>query len=804
VLLAGGATGTIQENDGASEPTFSIDDVTQNEGDAGTTSYTFTVIKSGDTELSSSVDYETVNGTAADPGDFTAITATTLIFGPTDTSIEVTVLVNGDTTSEANEAFTVHLSNASGATISDADGTGTITNDDAAPSFTIDDVTQNEGDAGTTSYTFTVTKTGSTKLSSSVDYETVNGSASAPSDYTALPLTTLTFGPTDTSMPVTVLVNGDIAVEPNEDFTVHLSNAINATISDADGTGTITNDDVHVAPVVTNTNDSGPNSLRQALLDAEDGDTISFNIPTSDPGFSAGVWTITLTSGQLVVDRDVTINGTGANVLTVRRDPNASGFRIFYVNSDGPEVVASNPQIVTSTGVTIRGLTISNGLPQGPFPQNAGGGIYNDHTVLTVGSCTLSDNSATSDSIGGGILNDGGGTGSATLTVVNSTLSGNTAGFGGGIFNSGIVGNATLTVVNSTLSGNSAFQWGGGAIYNDGQANGSAALIITNSTLSGNSAADGGGIYNEGAVAATTQIGNTIMKAGVSGSNIFNGVGTVTSLGYNLSSDDGGGSLTATGDQINTDPILGPLQNNGGPTFTHASLSNSPAIDMGKDIGATGQDQRGSVRPVTYDVSITPPSGGDRSDIGAVELPPRVIPTGAVSRKTHGAAGPFDVNLPLVPISGAVGIEDRSGGVNGDYRIVVSFVNPVTVSGSTTPPPSAATMTGTGTVSSITVAESEVTVNLTGVTDMQRITVTLLNVSDGTSTNNIDVSMGVLIGDVQENGSVSAGDIGFTKQQSSPGTVTASNFRTDINANGAVNAADIAMVKSKSGDVLPP
>ena len=118
--------------------------------------------------------------------------------------MQVTVLVNGDTTFEPNEAFTVHLSNAIGATISDADGSGTITNDDAAPSFAIDDVTHDEGDAGTTSYTFTVTKTGSTALSASVDYETVNGTAAAPGDFTAIPATTLTFGPSDTTMQVTV------------------------------------------------------------------------------------------------------------------------------------------------------------------------------------------------------------------------------------------------------------------------------------------------------------------------------------------------------------------------------------------------------------------------------------------------------------------------------------------------------------------------------------------------------------------------------------------------------------------------
>ena len=112
------------------------------------------------------------------------------------------------------------------------------------PSFTIDDVTHNEGDVGTTAYTFTITKTGATAFNSSVDYATVDGTATAPSDFTAILTTNVVFLPADTTKQVTVLVNGDTTFEPTEAFTVHLSNPIGATIADADGTGTITNDDM--------------------------------------------------------------------------------------------------------------------------------------------------------------------------------------------------------------------------------------------------------------------------------------------------------------------------------------------------------------------------------------------------------------------------------------------------------------------------------------------------------------------------------------------------------------------------------
>jgi hypothetical protein len=147
-------------------------------------------------------------------------------------------------------------------------------------------------------------------------------------------------------------------------------------------------------------------------------------------------------------------------------------------------------------------------------------------------------------------------------------------------------------------------------------------VTVSNSTISGNSAGDGGGIYNSDAGGITElNIGNTILKTGSLGENIVNFGGTVTSLGYNLSSDNAGGVLNGPGDQTNIDPMLGPLQDNGGPTSTHALLPRSPAIDSG-------------------DPSFTPPPFFDqrgpdfhrvvngRIDKGSFELPAsRATPT---------------------------------------------------------------------------------------------------------------------------------------------------------------------------------
>ena len=241
IIAVADGTGTIVNDDVA--PSFSIDSVAHNEGNAGTTSYVFTVTKTGSTTLSASVSFTTQDGTATVAGNDYKANAGTLTFAPTDTAETIAVLVNGDTTFEADETFTVHLSNATNGIIAVADGTGTITNDDATPSFSIDNIMHAEGNAGPTAYVFTVTKTGSTALNASVSFTTQDGTATlADNDYQSN-AGTLTFAPTDTTKTITVLVNGDTVVEPNETFTVHLSNASNATIAVADGTGTITNDD---------------------------------------------------------------------------------------------------------------------------------------------------------------------------------------------------------------------------------------------------------------------------------------------------------------------------------------------------------------------------------------------------------------------------------------------------------------------------------------------------------------------------------------------------------------------------------
>jgi len=414
---------------------------------------------------------------------------------------------------------------------------------------------------------------------------------------------------------------------------------------------------------VTSTADSGAGSLRQAVADANSGDTIQFA-----PALNGQA--IVLTTGELVIDKSITINGPGPSQLTVRRNTvgGSPAFRIFHVTP--------------GQTVTIEGLTITDGAPLA-----SGGGVFNEQATLTVDNCDVSANfSGTS---GGGFYSSGA---SARLTILNSTVSGNFAsGMGHGGEGGGINSEGTLTVANSIVSGNSVagfsnppYPGSAGGIFSGGtaeisnstiRANGSGGIVnsgpmtitgstisgntttgsgagitnsgpltISNSTISGNSASfkgfgNGGGIFSGSAplkithctitgnsigiiqgsgaciynALGTLEIGDTILNG--TGGNIFNNSGTVISHGYNLSNDNGGGFLAAPGDQINTQPMLGPLENNGGPTFTHKLVTGSPALNAG-DPNFTpppAYDQRGPGYPRVV---------GGRIDIGSFEVQP--------------------------------------------------------------------------------------------------------------------------------------------------------------------------------------
>jgi hypothetical protein len=337
--------------------------------------------------------------------------------------------------------------------------------------------------------------------------------------------------------------------------------------------------------------------------------TIGHTISLAASGDSIMVAAATYTE-NLTIGFSLKIVGSGATTTII--DGGGAGTVVTISNS--------------SANVTLSKLTIRNG-----YDSHNGGGISNSGT-LTLVSSTVSGNHASIFCIlncaagGGGISNIG------TMTIINSTLSTNSAvagcrskpscksgAFGGGIYNSG-----TLTINNSTLSGNTAGAGTtaiGGGIYNN-----SGTLTINNSTLSGNRAALAGGMFIHGALtlsnstlsgnygggifssssAVAVALQNSIVATSSNGGNCY---GSLTSKGHNLSSDSTC-NFSNTGDLNNTDPMLGPLQNNGGPTQTMALPSGSPAVDAGNPNGCTDglgrplrTDQRGKPRRDTEDTS---------------------------------------------------------------------------------------------------------------------------------------------------------------------------------------------------------
>ena len=344
---------------------------------------------------------------------------------------------------------------------------------------------------------------------------------------------------------------------------------------------------------VTSTADAGAGTLRQAILDAMPGDTITFDLVLPA--------TIAVTSDALIIDKDLIVAGAGARQLTIQCQ---IGFALGTI------------QINSGVAVTISGVTISGG-----FGLETGA-IHNEG-VLNLDACSVTNNIATEPgSLVGGIYNRG------TLNITASTVSYNSSSYGaGGIYNDG----GAMTIINSTVSNNtggtiSSNSGGahvngsfdppvgpGGGIYSSG----TVLLESTTMTQNANPNAGGDGIYDAGGEF-------TLVNCIVAANGREDLAGGFASLGYNLVGNVSSASFPATtGDQVGTaaspiDPMLGPLQDNGGPTSTNALLPGSPAIDQGGPIDGITTDQRSRTRPID-DPAIMPPEGGDNSDTGAFE-----------------------------------------------------------------------------------------------------------------------------------------------------------------------------------------
>jgi hypothetical protein len=432
---------------------------------------------------------------------------------------------------------------------------------------------------------------------------------------------------------------------------------------------------------VTNLNDGGAGSLRQAILDANqngpDLDQILFA-----SGLSGTISVGSATGLGVYPETPMNIQGPGADQITLR-GANGVDYVVFTRGAPGYGASPGAP-------ITLSGVTITGGDSDGSVGTNRGGGVYNRDASLTLSDVVISGNHADDD--GGGIYSGFGG----SLTVVNSTVSGNTASdgtdpnaYGGGILSAGptVIRNSTisgnisggdgggiyveggpypLTIENSTIANNASTANGGddegGATWNY-----TGTTEIKSSTITGNRVGGtrglGGGVYAGGQPTTRVSIQNTILanNTGTKGNDLYLVDGG--QVGFSLIKDPANStqppaSLTATGPNIfGVDPQLGPLANNGGPTQTQALSATSPAVDKGASLGLTS-DQRGVLRPIDFP-SIANVAGGNGADIGAFELQPsNRIKLGKLKRNKQKGTGKQVVKVPQ-PAVGTLTIKGK-------------------------------------------------------------------------------------------------------------------------------------------------
>ncbi|MFL6335290.1 MAG: Calx-beta domain-containing protein [Pyrinomonadaceae bacterium] len=423
--------------------------------------------------------------------------------------------------------------------------------------------------------------------------------------------------------------------------------------------------------------------------------------------------TINLTSALPNLS-SLTITGPGAAQLTVRRDPStATNFRIFRTDSattvnitgitiSGGHAVGDGGGIYSiSTNLTLLNVVVSDNVTEGfSTTDGRGAGIYHTASTgtLTLTNCTVSGNSASNGfTFGGADGRNGGGIyiDRGTLNITNSTISGNKAGnranngslsvnpgFGGGVY---VSSSANATFTSSTISGNQSGQGGGGGgIYHD-LSSPSFPLTLNSCTVTGNTAGGGGGV-----VSLRANIRNTIVANNTANTNP-DVTGTFNSQDFNLIRSPGTATIngTTTHNVTGLDPLLSPLQNNGGPTQTHALLPGSPAIDAG-DRGGLNADQRGLTRPVD---NTTAANASDGADIGAYEVqaPPSAGQLQFSAAAYTAAEGAGDATITVTRTDGSAGAvsvtfaaADGTAVAGADYTAAANFT--VTFAGGDTAP----------------------------------------------------------------------------------------------------------------------
>ena len=378
-------SGTIVDDD--SEPKLTIADTLISEGDSGTKSATFTVTLSAASASTVLVNYVTSDETAVAGTDYVSA-SNSLTFTPGDTEEIISITVNGDSMDEDDETFRVTLSSPSNATITDGTAQGTINNDDAPPTLSIADSSLSEGDDGTNTTTFTVTLSAISGKTVEVDFDTMDDTAVAPTDYLALS-GSLTFIPGDSEEIISITVNGDRADEDAEAFFVNLSGESNATIADGQAIGTIDDDDeppeLSINNVtITEGNSGSSHGIFTVALDEASSKTVAVNFATLAGSATAGTdYTmvsdlITITAGSIsetitipitgdaLDEDDETLSVVLSSPVNATLSANSQGQATITDDDDPPAISIEDVTVTegdsgTTTAVFTIGLTKASG-----------------------------------------------------------------------------------------------------------------------------------------------------------------------------------------------------------------------------------------------------------------------------------------------------------------------------------------------------------------------------------------------------------------------------------------------------------
>jgi uncharacterized protein (TIGR03437 family) len=397
-------------------PNLRINDVTVTEGNSGTSMATFTVSLSTATSLDTTFDIAAQDNTATTANsDYVAKTLTNQLIPAGQKTYTFTVNVNGDTAVEVNETFFVNVTSVSGATVADGQGQGTILNDDS-PTLTVNDVSQSEGNSGTTTFTFTVTSSLPAPTAGiTFDIATADGTAqddtppSEDDDYMARSLTGQTITAGNTTYTFDVTVNGDTLVEATETFFVNVTSVANATLLDGEGQGTIQNDDLPLL-VISQVYGGGGNTGATYSNDFIE----IFNRGTTTVDFSVTPYSVqyaaatsnfltnktNITSGILLPGHYFLIQeGSGGAVGAALPLPDATG-TINLAATAGKVALVTGTTALTGSACPL-GVTIADFLGYGgtancfeTAPISVSGTNSNARSVIRTASCTDTNNNA--------------------------------------------------------------------------------------------------------------------------------------------------------------------------------------------------------------------------------------------------------------------------------------------------------------------------------------------------------------------------------------------------------------------------